>query len=84
MNIFDFTYEKLVSFLEENNFRKFNADQIFDWIYKKRIFDYNKMSNISKELILFLEKNIKNTFISIEEVLKSDDVRKFDLFGYST
>ena len=77
MNIFDFTYDKLVDILVENGFKKYNANQIFDWIYKKRIYDYNKWTNISKKLIEFLKDNIDNALIKIDKEEKNTDTSKY-------
>ena len=64
MNIYDFTLEELESFLIENGFKKFNATQIIEWMYDKNVYDFNKMSNLSKNLISFLNEKI----VIIEEL----------------
>lgn len=38
MNIYDFTLEELENYLIENSFKKYNATQIFEGIYKKSYF----------------------------------------------
>lgn len=76
-SIFDFTYEKLVLFLIDNGFKKYNADQIIDWIYNKHIYDFNKMSNLSKNLILFLKNNFSFEFIKIVKEEKDIDTSKY-------
>lgn len=53
-DIFGYTLEELEVFLVEMGFKKYNASQVFDWIYKKNIFDFSLMSNISKSLKCFL------------------------------
>ena len=50
MNIYNFTQEKLEEYLIENGFKKYNASQIIDFIYKKKIYDFNVMSNLSLKL----------------------------------
>ncbi len=77
MNIFDYTYENLNEYLMDNNFKKYNTDQIFDWVYKKNIYSYEKMTNLKKELVDFLLCNIKNNFIKIEEKIIGKDVIKY-------
>lgn len=76
-NIFDFSYESLIAYLIENGFKKYNADQVFDWLYKKRVYDFNKMSNLNKKLIEFLNKNISVDFISVETEEKNIDTSKY-------
>ena len=38
-DIFGYTLEELEVFLVEMGFKKYNASQVFDWIYKKNIFE---------------------------------------------
>ena len=72
MNIYNFTQEKLEKFLIENNFKKYNASQIINWIYKKKIFDFDDMSNLSKSLISFC----KDKFIIEDLKLKAKETSK--------
>jgi len=53
INIYDFTKEDFEEYLIKNGYKKYNASQILDWIYKKKIYDFNSMSNLSKDLISF-------------------------------
>lgn len=82
-NILDLNLDELKKWMEENGESKFRGKQIFDWIYKKGVFDFEKMSNISKNT----KDKFKNHFyIEIPEVLdvltsKIDNTKKF-LFKY--
>ena len=67
MNIYDYTQEELESFLIENGYKKFNALQIIEWMYDKKEYDFNKMTNLSKKLISFLNENM---IIKTPEVIK--------------
>ena len=77
MNIYDFTLEELENFLIENDFKKYNATQIIEWIYEKNIKDFNKMSNLSKKLISFLNDNFSLEELKIVTVEKGDLTRKY-------
>ena len=57
MNIYDFTLEELENYLIENGFKKFNATQLIEWIFEKKIYDFQNMTNLSKKLIEFLSTN---------------------------
>ena len=48
MNIYDFTLNELENYLVSNGFKKFNATQIIEWMYEKGVYDFNKMTNLSK------------------------------------
>ena len=57
MNIYDFTLEELEKYLIENGFKKYNATQLIEWIYEKKVYDFHNMTNLSKKLIEFLSTN---------------------------
>ena len=77
MSIYDFTLSELENFLIENGFKKFNATQIIEWMYEKKVFDFNKMTNLSKNLIAFLNEKITFETPKIIEVEHSDLANKY-------
>ena len=77
MNIYDFTHEELESFLIENGFKKFNATQILEWMYEKNVFEYDKMTNLSKKLISFLNEKISIELPKVIQVEKSKLANKY-------
>jgi len=67
-NLLNFSYEELeeyfVNILKQ---KKFRVTQIADWVYKKHVFDFDEMSNLSKDQkILFTE----HFYIGIPEIVK--------------
>ncbi len=46
----DFSYDQWRSFTEELGEPPYRADQLCQWIYQKKIFDVNRMTNLSKPL----------------------------------
>ena len=77
MNFYDFTLEELESYLIENGFKKYNATQIIEWVYEKHIYDFDKMTNLSKKLIEFLKLNISFDKLKVIKVEKSDLANKY-------
>ena len=82
-NILDFTLDELKDWMDKNGESKFRAKQIFQWIYKKAVFNFDDMSNISKST---KEKLKENFYIQIPNVVKKyvsniDGTEKF-LFEY--
>lgn len=77
MNFYDFTQEELESYLVENGFKKYNATQIIEWVYEKKINDFNLMTNLSKKLISFCNLNIKFDELSVVKVEKSPLANKY-------
>ncbi len=76
-NFFDFTFLEFIDYLEKNGYKKYNALQIFDWIYKKRENNFDNMSNLSKNLRFFLKNNLKLNSLKILKYEKSIDTYKF-------
>ena len=77
MNFYDFTLEELESYLIENGFKKYNATQIIEWVYEKHIYDFDKMTNLSKKLIEFLKLNISFDKLKVIKVEESDLANKY-------
>ena len=65
-NIFNVNYQDLENYFVSINDKKFRATQVYDFLYKKRIYDVNKMSNISNNIKETLKNNFDFTFIKIK------------------
>ncbi|MCP5456022.1 MAG: 23S rRNA (adenine(2503)-C(2))-methyltransferase RlmN [Thermotogae bacterium] len=79
-NILDFSYEELMAYMtEELDVKKFRVDQIVDWIYDKHVFEFQEMSNLSKDFRDFMDEKF---FVGIPEPIdiktsKIDKTTKF-------
>lgn len=49
-SIYSLELQGLKEWLTENGEKPFRAEQIFDWLYKKRISDFEEMTNLAKSL----------------------------------
>ena len=76
-NIYNYSLKNLENLVISLGYKKFNAGQIFDWLYKKRITSFNEMTNVKKELIDYLDKNFTLGSIDTLAVEKDIDVCKF-------
>lgn len=56
-SIYDFSYEGLIELMLANGFKKYNGDQLFSWLYRKRANSFEEMSDLSKNLRQFLTDN---------------------------
>lgn len=81
-SIYNLTYDELLNYLLDLGYKKFTADQIFDWLYKKRVSSFDEMTNLKKELITKLKEDF--TIGLLELVKKEEDtgVKKY-LFNLS-
>ena len=76
-NIYDLTLKEFEDYFIHNNDKKFRATQIYDYLYKKRETDIDKMSNIGKTTKEMLKNDFD--FFRIKLVKKQEDknVKKY-------
>lgn len=76
-NIFNINYQDLENYFTSINDKKFRATQVYDFLYKKRIYDVNKMSNISNNIKEILKNNFDFSFIKIKQKQEDTNVKKY-------
>ena len=77
-NIYNYTRKKLEQKLVEMGEKPFRATQIFEWLYKKNVTDFNNMTNIKKGSISLLQENLEISRLEIEkEQISRDGTRKY-------
>ncbi|HBT40044.1 MAG: 23S rRNA (adenine(2503)-C(2))-methyltransferase RlmN [Pseudothermotoga sp.] len=79
MNLLEMSYEEVVDAVIQMGLEKYRADQLLDWVYKKRVFTFEGMTNLSKEhRALFREKfTVKLPRLIEKRVSKIDKTTKF-------
>ena len=77
MNIYNLTLEQLENYFEQNNEKKYKARQIYDWLYKKRITNFNQITNMKKSLIEKLQHDFNLNELKILEKQSDIDVYKY-------
>lgn len=48
-SLYDFTYEQMRDLAEGFGWKKFRGHQIFQWLYRERVTDFDSMTNLSKD-----------------------------------
>lgn len=76
-NIFGNTLNELEEYFLNIGEKKYKAVQVYDWLYRKNVYDFNEFSNIKKSIIERLNSDFSNEFIKIEKILEGSDVKKF-------
>ena len=61
----NFTEKELAQQLEKIGLERYRAGQIFRWIYKKGIFDFEKMTDIPKEKVNLLKESFEILNLSL-------------------
>ncbi len=77
INVYDFTYDAWLRWAEENNEPAFRAQQIYEWLYQKKVTSFRDMSNLSNKLRQELDNGFSFSRISIMEQLDSTKTTKF-------
>ena len=72
-SFYNFTINGLKSYLTENGFKPYNADQLYKWVYEQKETNYHKMTNISRKLREFLEENLTIEDLEIDSIYESSD-----------
>ncbi|HJJ17349.1 MAG TPA: 23S rRNA (adenine(2503)-C(2))-methyltransferase RlmN [Bacilli bacterium] len=70
-NIFNYKLSDLEDYFGALGEKKFKARQIYDWLYKKQVYDFKDMTNIKKDLIDKLAEDFNTDMIKI--VKKQED-----------
>lgn len=60
-------------------FQKYKASQVYEWLHKKFLTDFSKMSNISKDMISKLKEEYEITALIAEDIQtsKADGTKKY-------
>ena len=71
-NIFSIPRNELENYFISINDKKFRATQIYEFLYKKRIYDVNNMNNIGKAIKEKMNEDFDFSFIKLK--LKQEDI----------
>ena len=76
-NIFNMTLTKLEDYFISINEKKYRATQVYNYLYKKRMYNTDNMTNISKEIRKKLYTDFSFDFIKIITKQEDTDVVKY-------
>ena len=77
MNIYGLTIEEMEDYFISLGSKKFHADQLFSWLYEKRVNDYSEITNIKKELLEQVKNDYSIDKLKIVNIEKDVDVCKY-------
>ena len=78
ISIYDLNLEQLTQVLLDNGFKKYNATQVFQWLYRQKVSSFEEMSNLSKDLRNWLEENYSCEQLKIiQKQVSQDGTRKY-------
>ena len=76
-NIYNLTLTELEEYFLSIGEKKFKGQQVFDWLYRKKVKSFDEMTNLKKDIIEVLKNNFEMNTISITKVEKDVDVSKY-------
>ncbi|MEA1939473.1 MAG: 23S rRNA (adenine(2503)-C(2))-methyltransferase RlmN [Candidatus Caldatribacteriota bacterium] len=79
-NIKDITLNELEKKVKDLGEEKYRATQLFYWLYKKGVTNFNDMSNIPEALRNLLKKEYYINCLKLEKLVKSEDQTEKYLF----
>jgi 23S rRNA (adenine2503-C2)-methyltransferase len=77
-NLYGYTLQELTELMQKMGVEKYRAKQIFDWLYKSRVYTLDKMKNMPKNIVekiksdyeIFLPESLKETESKIDGTKK--------------
>ena len=72
-NIRTFSKEEIGEYLESIGEKKFRLQQVWEWLWQKHAFDFQSMSNLSKEMRIKLEEKFSFPSLSVDTTQYSED-----------
>lgn len=77
-SIYNLTYPKMEQWALDHGWKKFRVQQIFKWLYKDRVYDFDAMTNLSKETREALKKDFTfNPLTLVRKQVSKDGTTKF-------
>ena len=76
-NVYSYTRDELVDYFLSIGEKKFKADQLFDWLYKKRCNNFDEMINLNKNVISHLKNDMCINSITILKKETGENVIKY-------
>ena len=76
-NVYNLTLQDWEEYFINKNEKKFKGQQVFDWLYRKRVSSFDDMTNIKKEIINMLKNDFDIKTVSITKIERDVDVNKY-------
>ncbi len=77
-SIYDLNYDQMKEFAQDCGWKPFRGQQIFEWLYRKRVDSFEEMSNLSKETRDLLQQEFAiNPLMLVKKQTAKDGTTKF-------
>tara|TARA_B100000902_G_scaffold298401_1_gene285705 strand:+ start:101 stop:1129 length:1029 start_codon:yes stop_codon:yes gene_type:complete len=73
IDIRSLTEDQIIEFFIDKGFDSYRGRQVYEWIWKKSIYSFDDMTNLSKDVRLILDTNFVINHIEVDKIQKSSD-----------
>ena len=73
IDIRSLTENQITKFFLDKGFDSYRGKQVYEWIWKKSIYSFDDMTNLSKDLRIMLDTNFVINHIEVDKIQKSSD-----------
>lgn len=75
--IFDYKLSDMQEYFASSGYKKYKAKQLYEWLYKKRVYNFSDMSNISHELQEKLASEFTTSMLKLRRKQTSELTNKY-------
>ncbi len=72
-SIYRLTFAELTDWLTERGHKKYRAQQVWDWLYRKRVKRFEEMTNVPKDCLQMLEDEFVIETMTVHTIQQSKD-----------
>ena len=72
-NIYNVTLDELISFFLSHGEKKYRAEQVFEWLYRKRVKSFDDMTNLNNQTKELLKAHFCFEFLKFKETYQALD-----------
>ena len=80
-NIRALSLDELKNFFKQHDYPTFRAKQVYEWLWKKSVSNFEEMRNVSKDIVCLLNEHFVIQHVHITESQKSNDRTIKTAFG---
>ena len=73
IDIRSLTENEIIEFFLDKGFDSYRGKQVYEWIWKKSIYSFDDMTNLSKDLRVMLDTHFVINHIEVDKIQKSSD-----------
>ena len=73
IDIRSLTENQIIKFFLDKGFDSYRGKQVYEWIWKKSVYSFDDMTNLSKDLRVMLDTHFVINHIEVDKIQKSSD-----------